>query len=68
MYRRNKVLNHFTLMVQKRLKNEEEEEIDEDDKTKGKKTAKSRKSKGLKLSYYFDICIAIIHIFWSIVF
>jgi len=55
-------------MVQKRLKNEEEEEIDEDDKTKGKKTAKSRKSKGLKLSYYFDIFIAIIHIFWSIVF
>ncbi|XP_027840985.2 general transcription factor IIF subunit 1 [Aphis gossypii] len=48
--RRNKVLNHFTLMVQKRLKNEEEEEIDEDDKTKGKKTAKSRKSKELKIS------------------
>ncbi|CAI6359808.1 unnamed protein product [Macrosiphum euphorbiae] len=48
--RRNKVLNHFTLMVQKRLKNEEEEEVDEDDKTKGKKAAKSRKSKELKIS------------------
>lgn len=44
--RRNKVMNHFTLMLQKRLKNEEEEEVDEDDKTKGKKGTKSRKSKG----------------------
>jgi transcription initiation factor TFIIF subunit alpha len=48
--RRNKVMNHFTLMLQKRLKNEEEEDIDEDDKTKGKKGTKSRKSKELKIS------------------
>lgn len=47
-YRRNKVMNHFTLMLQKRLKNEEDEgDLDEDDKTKGKKGTKSRK-KGLK--------------------
>lgn len=39
-------MNHFTLMLQKRLKNEEEEDLDEDDKTKGKKGTKSRK-KGL---------------------
>lgn len=30
-------MNHFTVMLQKRLKNDEEEEIDEEDKTKGKK-------------------------------
>lgn len=44
--RRNKVMNHFTLMLQKRLKNEEDDDLDEDDKLKGKKGQKSRKSKG----------------------
>lgn len=47
-------MNHFTLMLQKRLKNEEEEDIDEDDKTKGKKGTKSRK-KGLKNKFIFLI-------------
>ncbi|XP_025423623.1 general transcription factor IIF subunit 1-like [Sipha flava] len=47
--RRNKVMNHFTVMLQKRLKNEEDEDFDEDDKTKGKKGPKSRK-KELKIS------------------
>jgi len=35
--RRNKVMNHFTVMLQKRLKNEDDEDLDEDDKNKGKK-------------------------------
>lgn len=40
-------MNHFTVMLQKRLKNEDiEEEIDDDEKTKGKKGSKNRKSKG----------------------
>lgn len=40
-------MNHFTVMLQKRLKNElENEELDDDDKTKGKNFSKSRKSKG----------------------
>ncbi|XP_050439415.1 general transcription factor IIF subunit 1 [Adelges cooleyi] len=45
--RRNKVMNHFNLMLQKRLKNEEDEVLDEEDKGKG---TKSRKSKELKIS------------------
>lgn len=48
--RRNKVMNHFTLMLQKRLKNEEDDDLDEDEKLKGKKGQKSRKSKELKIS------------------
>lgn len=49
--RRNKVMNHFNLMLQKRLKNEEDEEIDEEEKGKGKKGAKNRKSKGYIILY-----------------
>ncbi|XP_050528398.1 general transcription factor IIF subunit 1 [Daktulosphaira vitifoliae] len=52
--RRNKVMNHFNLMLQKRLKNEEDEEIDEEEKGKGKKGAKNRKSKELKISEMDD--------------
>lgn len=36
-------------MIQKRLKNKEEEEIDELDNTKEKKGVNSRKIKGLKI-------------------
>lgn len=46
-------MNHFNLMLQKRLKNEEEEELDEEDKGKGKKGSKNRKSKGWKIQIFF---------------
>lgn len=57
-------MNHFNLMLQKRLKNEEEEELDEEDKGKGKKGSKNRKSKGWKIQIFF----CVIMVTWSYLF
>lgn len=53
-------MNHFNVMLQKRLKNEEDEVVEEEEKTKG---TKNRKTKGLSeiicfvllVFYYFDL-------------
>ncbi|VVC26930.1 Transcription Factor IIF, Rap30/Rap74, interaction,Winged helix-turn-helix DNA-binding [Cinara cedri] len=45
--RRNKVMNHFTVMLQKRLKTDDDEVFEEDEKIKG---TKNKKSKELKIS------------------
>lgn len=42
-------MNHFTLMLQKRLKNEKDDDDDEDDKPK----SSVRKTKGLKNYLFF---------------
>lgn len=51
-------MNHFTVMLQKRLKNDEDEVLEEEEKTKGTKT---RKSKGLR---EIIICFDSILFFW----
>lgn len=43
-------MNHFTVMLQKRLKNDEDEVFEEEEKIKG---AKNRKSKGLGINIIF---------------
>lgn len=47
--KRNKVLNYFSLMLRKRLKGDEDLDMDEGEETKGKKNT-TKKAKDLKIS------------------
>lgn len=45
IFRRNKVMNLFSVMIKNRFKNEEDEELEDPDKPKGKKGS-SKKDRG----------------------
>lgn len=52
--RRNKIINYFSLMLKKRLRNEEDGDLEDPDEVKGKKGGSKKKDKELKISEMDD--------------
>ncbi|KAK6617434.1 hypothetical protein RUM43_014443 [Polyplax serrata] len=52
--RRNKVMNLFSVMIKNRFKNEEDEELEDPDKPKGKKGGSKKKERDLQISEMDD--------------
>ncbi|KAL0277376.1 UNVERIFIED_CONTAM: hypothetical protein PYX00_004691 [Menopon gallinae] len=52
--RRNKIINYFSLMLKKRLRNDEDGELEDPDEVKNKKGGSKKKEKDLKISEMDD--------------
>lgn len=61
--KRNKVLNYFSLMLRKRLKGDEEIDMEEGEETKGKKnTSKKAKGSCTSINCFVDLCYFVFQI------